>query len=493
VILEEFWYNFFMPHGRKKMLRKEEYQIFAIKHMFEKSAQKYGEKASFWMKQDKGEACSAITYNELYGDVCGLGTSLITRGMRDKRIAIVGENSYEWAVSYLAAICGTGVAVPLDKELCITELKYFLNTTRCSCAIFSGELEDAFRQIGNDGVTGLEILINMDKEKSEWDIFSLRELIDEGKELVASGNRDFTNAQIIRDTLCAIMFTAGTTNVPKGVNLSHGNIATAITMVSAVLTINENDVFFSRLPAHSASECICGILLPLCRGASISYCEGLKCNFEISAMWGYGLTECASIAAINPDNGSAGRLLPEMKARIARPDPDTGIGEICLSGGNIMMGYCGNPEATAEVLKDGWLYTGDLGKIDEKGYIYISGRKENVIIAENGKNVYPEELENCLSSIPYVLKSMVWSKASDDDGAPVIAATILADEEKVTEMLGAGYSEREVEELLWSEIGKINDKLPFFKRIKKMILRKEEFQKNSSQKIMRWYPANRES
>jgi long-chain acyl-CoA synthetase len=179
-----------------------------------------------------------------------------------------------------------------------------------------------------------------------------------------------------------------------------------------------------------------------------------------------------------------------MKAKIANPEPETGIGEICLAGENIMMGYCGDPEATAKVLKGSWLYTGDLGKIDEKGHIYIAGRQENVIIAENGKHVYPEELENCLNGIPFVQESMVCRKASDGGSASVIAATILTDKEKVAERLGDGYSERELEELLCREIEKINENLPYHKRIQKMVLRKEGFQKNSSQKIVRWYPSN---
>ncbi len=474
------------------MPNKEEYRILSIKNMLEKSVERYGGRVAFWVKKDKEEACSAITYNEVYSDVCGLGTSLFSHGVKDKRIAIVGGNPYEWTVSYLAAICGADVAVPLDKALCINELKYFLNITRCSCAIFSGEMEDIFWQIRNDGVTELEVLINMDKEKSEADILSLHELIDEGRQGVTSGNNDFINSRIIRDELCTILLTAGTTDVPKAVNLSHKNIASEIMLVSSVLNIIESDVFFSRFPLHCARECICGILLPLYKGASITYCKAFKNHFEVSTAQGYSLTECTSIAALNPENGSAGCLLPEMKAKIANPDPETGIGEICLAGENIMMGYCENPEATAKVLKGGWLYTGDLGKIDEKGHIYIAGRKENVIIAENEKHVYPEELENCLDGIPFAQESMVWSKASDDGSTSVIAATILADKEKVAERLGGGYSERELEELFWSEIEKINDKLPSYKRIKKMVLRTEKFQKNSSHKIIRWYPANKE-
>lgn len=468
------------------------FQIYDIKHMFEKSVDQYGERVAFRIKSGEGEVDSAITYNEAYSDVRGLGTSLIARGMKGKRIAIAGKNSYEWAVSYLAAICGAGVAVPLDEDFSVNELKYFLNITRCSCAIFSGELEDVFRQIVNDGVTGLELLINMDQKEKEWDILSLRELIDEGKQMAASGNSDFIRAQVTWDELCSIIFTAGTADPPKGVELSHRNIAAEIRMVSSAVDIAESDVFYSSLPMHCARECICGILLPLCHGASVSCCEGIKYNFDISTVQGYSLTECSSIAALSPCNGSAGRLLPRMKAKIDRPDPETGIGEICLAGDNIMMGYCGHPEATANALKGGWLYTGDLGRIEESGHIYIAGRKKNAILAENGMFVYPEELENYLSDIPYVLECMVWGKDLDDGGVSVITATIWPDEEKAIKRLGAGYSKRNLENLLWSEIGKVNDKLPVYKRIKKIILRKEKFQKNSSQRIFRWYPANRE-
>lgn len=480
------------------MLKQEVYQKFNSKAMLEKSVEKFRDRVAFWTRMSTNEACPR-TYSEAYSDVCGLGTSLIRRGMQDKRIAIIGENSYEWVISYLAVIGGVGAAIPLDKSLSINELKYFLNITGCCCAIFSGTFENVFLQIRNDGVTGLELLINMDQDNHEGDIFSLHQLITEGKHMAAdadptgiTGDHAFLGSRSTPDALCMILFTAGTTGVSKGVRLSHANIAAELALVSAELKITESDVFFSRFPLHCAWECICGILLPLCRGASITFCEEIQYSMDSSSVQGYGLTECASIVTIRSDNGSAGRPLSGMQAKIVCPDPDTGIGELCLAGENIMLGYCANPEATDKVLKDGWLYTGDLGKIDEAGYLYLTGRIENVIHTLNGTKVYPEELESRLNSTPYVQESLVWGKTSHDSVVPVVAVTILADEKKAAEALGEGYEERELEELLWMEIHQLSEKQPAFQRIETMIVRKEAFQKNSAQKIIRWYPSNRQ-
>ena len=562
--------------------------ITDLKHMLETSVEKFGERPAFWVKRDKDGPYVSITYNEALDDVNGFGTSLISGGLKDKKIAVIGENSYEWAISYFAAVNGAGIVVPLDKELPANELKQLIIAADCACVIFSDKFEDTFRQIKDSGESKLEVLINMNRKESGEGVLSYSELVCAGKNLISSGNREFLDAQIIRDEMSVILFTSGTTGVSKGVMLSHGNLVEDIMLAPTVLKITEADMFFSVLPIHHTYECTCGFLVPLYRGASIAYCEGLKhvaknlqeakptvflgvpvlfeslykkiwqnvrkkgkeatlkkmialnrktkkigidigslflkdikavfggrmriviCggaainpevlqgirDFGIMALQGYGLTETAPIGALNPDtapvNESAGRALPETKVRIESPDPETGIGEICLSGGNVMLGYYNNPEATAEVLKDGWYYTGDLGRVDGKGYIYITGRKKNVIITKNGKNVYPEELENYLSSIPYVLESMVWGKDSEDGKDTIIVASIIPNDEATEEILGASPQDHEIEKLLWEEIDKINAVQPFFKRIKKIVIRKEEFEKNTSKKIKRYLETNKE-
>jgi long-subunit acyl-CoA synthetase (AMP-forming) len=234
----------------------------------------------------------------------------------------------------------------------------------------------------------------------------------------------------------------------------------------------------------------------ICGGAAIdpAVLDGI-CEFGITCLQGYGLTECAPICALNPDkaykSSSAGYIPPGFDMKIDNPDPETGIGEICAKGPNIMLGYYKNEEATNEVLKDGWFHTGDLGYMDADRYVYITGRKKNVIITKNGKNVYPEELEFNLGKIPYVAESMVWGKDSETGDDTVICASIKIDEEEVKLVLGEDFTDEQATELLWKEIDIINEAQSFFKRIKKIDIRRTDFEKTTGKKIKRFVEANK--
>ena len=159
-----------------------------------------------------------------------------------------------------------------------------------------------------------------------------------------------------------------------------------------------------------------------------------------------------------------------------------------------MLGYYKNPEATSEVMENGWFHTGDLGYIDSENFIYITGRKKNVIITKNGKNVYPEELEYHLSKVPYIAESMVWGDEGDDGSNDTsIVATVTLDAEEVIEALSEECTEEEVRKLIWDEVDKINEELPFYKKIKKINIRREDFEKTTGKKIKRFVPSNKES
>ncbi|MBR1797245.1 MAG: AMP-binding protein [Clostridiales bacterium] len=205
---------------------------------------------------------------------------------------------------------------------------------------------------------------------------------------------------------------------------------------------------------------------------------------------GYGLTECAPILALNRDvdfeNEAAGLPLPGVDVQILNPDSD-GIGEFIAKGDNVFMGYYEDPEATAEALdSNGYYHTGDLGYIDKNGFCIITGRKKNVIIAQNGKNVFPEEIEYLLSLDEHVAESVVTGEHDDIKNDIIIVATIFPDMDKIEEELGKDATDEQIQTVLEDVVSKVNDKLVNYKKIKRTVLRKEEFEKNTSRKIKRY-------
>ncbi|MFR9192921.1 MAG: AMP-dependent synthetase/ligase [Anaerovoracaceae bacterium] len=563
--------------------------ITDIKHMLTTSVELYGDNVAFMQRFEKNEPFKSITYNEAFDTVNSLGTALVNRGLKGKRIAVIGENCYQWATSYLAVICGTGVVVPLDKELGAGELKQLCIEAEVSAVMFTEKYAETFKEMKGSGDTSIELLIKLNGHKEFEDMLTWSGLIAEGKSLMDGGDRSFVDAEIAYDEMSELLFTSGTTGIAKGVMLSHKNICFDLMIAPTILNVNTWDIFFSVLPIHHTYEGTCGFLMPLYKGAAIAYCEGLKyivknlsevrptmflgvpaifealyktiwknikkqgkesavkkvmainkftkkLGFDLNkkflkdvykvfggrlrviisggaaidpailqffndlgfiAVQGYGLSECAPMGALNPDqhkymrNASVGHILPGMQVKIADKDED-GIGEICLKGDNVMLGYYKNPEETAKVIKDGWFYTGDQGYTDEEDFIYITGRKKNVIIASNGKNVFPEELEYLLSKSPYVAESMVWG-ADDEKGDITIVASIRPDEEEVAEAIGEekAKDDEAIKELLWKEVDRINADLPLFKKIKKISVRREEFEKNTSKKIKRFVEGNK--
>ncbi len=571
-----------------RVMYKDSRPIMDLKHMLETSAELFPENVAFMDKEVRGGQYIEITYKEMLEKVNGLGTALVAHGLKDKRIAVIGENSYRWGISYLAAVCGVGVVVPLDKELTSNEIKQLIVEAEVACVLYEGKYEETFLKMKASGETKIKVLVNMQNKENTSKSYSFDALVKEGVNFISEGNRDFLDAQIIRDEMSMLLFTSGTTGIPKGVMLSHGNIVEELMTAPSLLEVRPTDIFFSILPMHHTYECTCGFLMPLYKGSAIAYCEGLKfivknlsearptmllavplileslykkiwqnvkksgkektlkkviainrktkkigidlgpvffkkitdifggrmrmiiCggaainpdilqginDFGITALQGYGLTECAPICALNPDkffkNDSLGYIPPGFDAKIIDVDPETGIGEICVKGGNVMLGYYKMPEESAKVLVDGWLHTGDLGYLDKDNYIYLTGRIKNVIITKNGKNVYPEELEYYLSKIPYVKESMVMGKESKGSDEILIFASIFPDMEEITEVLGENPSIKAQEFLIWTEIDKINKEQPYFKRIKKISIRSEEFEKTTGKKIKRNLTENQE-
>ncbi len=213
-------------------------------------------------------------------------------------------------------------------------------------------------------------------------------------------------------------------------------------------------------------------------------------SLGIKVLQGYGLTECSPIATCNRENEnkdeSIGLALPGVDVRIDNPDED-GIGEIIVKGENVMLGYFDNPLATKEVLKNEWLHTGDLGKVDDKGFFTITGRKKNVIVTKNGKNIFPEEVESYINKSPYILESLVWGKKDEASEVTYVWAQIVPYIDGIKELHGKEtVSTEEIRETINQEIKAVNRNMPLYKHVRHFEIRENEFAKTTTQKIKRY-------
>ncbi|HEY8500389.1 MAG TPA: AMP-binding protein [Clostridia bacterium] len=204
---------------------------------------------------------------------------------------------------------------------------------------------------------------------------------------------------------------------------------------------------------------------------------------------GYGLTECSPIVSVNRlelyKDGSVGFPLAGVEVKIDNPGKDK-IGEILVKGDNVMLGYYKNKEATDDVLKDGWLYTGDFGYIDKDGFLFITGRKKNVIVTKNGKNIYPEDIELYLNRSEYIKESLVYGIDSEDGEETIVCAQIVPNMEVIIEQFGCAPEKEELEKIIKNEVKKVNKKLSNYKKIKHFDIREEEFEKTTTKKIKRY-------
>ena len=555
--------------------------IHDLKDMITSSAAIYGDKAAFLLKKKDNPDYVPVSYKQFKNDIDALGTSLINLGLKDKKVAIIGENRYEWCVAYLAVTGGTGIAVPLDKELPANEIENLIKRSEADAIIYSGSLSESMGRIAHENI-GPRYYINMDGESGEGSVLSYAKLIANGRELLQNGERVFLDAVINPDIMNILLFTSGTTDKSKAVMLSQKNISENLMNMCSMLYIDEKDVFLSILPLHHTYECTCGFLCQMYRGCTVAFCEGLRhivknlkesgCtvmngvplifesiykqimnqaakkrgglailkmavhlsndfrmigidlrrklfkkiydglgghirlfisgaagidpqvskgfrNIGITLVQGYGLTECSPIVALNRNNNykddAAGLPLPNLEVEIANAGQD-GIGEIRCKGSSVMLGYYQNEEATNEVIRDGWFYTGDLGFLDSDGFVHITGRKKNVIVTKNGKNIYPEEIETLLGRSPYVKESLVFAK-EDEDGDVAVNAIIVPNYEKIDEDIKSGVVlGSNAYDIIAKDVKSVNKQLVLNKYIKHFDLRDEEFQKTTTRKIKRY-------
>ena len=522
--------------NRKKYEIYESKEYNNIREVLDNAFTNYPDNVAFKLKETNGKQVTykEIKYKDFQNDINALGTALINLGLKDKRVAIISKNRYEWILSYVSVLNGTGIAVPLDKGLPEEETESSLQRSYAEAIIFANDYMDIM------------------------------------KKFKASG------AKIDDNKISIILFTSGTTSKSKAVMLSHRNIASNISAMNRVEHFLSTDVNMAFLPFHHTFGST-GILIFLNHGCTNVFCDGIRhiqanmkeykvsifvCvplliesmykkidkeikkqgkdklikfvtpisnfllkfgidirrkvfksvidnlggalraiisgasgldpkvakafnDFGILTIQGYGLTETSPVLAAENENciryGSIGFPMPGVTLKIDNQN-EQGIGELIAKGPNVMLGYYENEEATNEAIKDGWFHTGDLAKQDKDGYFFITGRKKNVIVLKNGKNIYPEELETLVGKLPYVDECMVFGYPKDDD--LVISVKIVYNKDYVKDNI-ASFTQKQLKQKIWEDIKEINSGLTNYKHMKKLIITDEPMIKTSTAKIKR--------
>ena len=537
-----------------------------IRDIINNSNNKY--KDAIAIQEKKNKKIVSYTYEQLRNDVYALGTKLIDMGLKDKHIAIVGENSYSWIVSYLAIITGVGVAVPLDKELDSEQISKLLEKGDASAVLFSkGFLSSIDEIIENSKLEFAACLNDTDKYTD------VQTLINEGRQLINEGSTVYEDSIVNVNELNVIMFTSGTTGFNKGVMISQNNLLVNIEQSCKAFGIYHKTV--AVLPFHHIYENVCGMMAPIAMGMNIFINDSLKylsknlklvkpemevmvplfletmeksirvelkrmnvekvfensikvsnfllkfgidlrrllfrkvhANFGgklkaivcggaalkpelitffgdigITIHNGYGITECTPLISVNlnkkGEHFSVGKIFSSCEVKIDNKNEE-GIGEILVKGPNVMIGYYKDDESNEKSFTNGWFRTGDYGSIDADKNLVICGRKKNLIVLSNGKNVHPEELEGYIyEMMPYVKESLVYID-KNKKGSEVISTYVYLDQD-----FSSGKSLEELESILKEDLKKVNKKLPSFKKIQHIYIKEEEFEKNSSKKIIR--------
>ena len=543
------------------MAQKREVKAFAtIGEMLNIAKEEAGDKIAFRYKNSDDEIVN-ITYNSFYNKIENLGAALTSMGYGDAHIACVGENSYNYVVTFLTVLKSAGVFCPVDKDLPENEMSFVLDNSDSRIVFCSSALEARMREI-RTRLPKVDKFVVFGRSEDDGDFLSFDKLVAAGKKL---SRADFDSLKSDEYDLKLLVYTSGTTGVAKGVMLTEHNLVNVVYYGLRLAKVH--DVVLSVLPYDHTFEASAGILgsihnhsticindslkntvknMQLFKPGSIVLvpafaekfyitikknikkkgsekkfeaaiktsnalrrvgvdmrktlfkdihevfggnlkkiiCGGAPIRPEISEFFdsigilltgGYGITECSPVVCANSEEknsyDTAGRKLECVDWKIDEPD-ENGIGEICVKGETVMKGYYKNPEKTSEVIIDGWFHTGDLGYINKDEELVITGRKKNLIVLNNGKNIYPEEIEGYIMSVDYIEE--------------VVVRGIKNEHGQETGLLAEVYSQSETDESkVLSDVQAALSELPGYKNVSKVILRDEPFDKTTTNKVKR--------
>ncbi|MCM1258941.1 MAG: AMP-binding protein [Roseburia sp.] len=478
----------------------------------------------------KETVVEAKTYTQLKNDTERFSAVIAALSEQEKHIAILGPNSYSWITSYFGTVNSGSVAVPLDAHLSVEELCELINRADVTTLVYDKTKKDV-ALAAMTSCPNLKHIIGMQESvpaQGEVESHFMWDLMEQQQPGFSYEPKP--------EQLATIMFTSGTTGKSKGVMLTHGNLADNATCLD--MKIEPGTVVMSVLPIHHAYclsmdilkglslgsvICINDSLLRIAKNISLfepnmilmvplmietfakkleevswvpaplvrakvfgkqfhTVCSGgaylnpayldVFHKYGIEILQGYGMTECSPVISTNlsweSKVGSVGKLMPNCQAK-------TVDGELWVKGSSVMQGYYKMPEETKDTLEDGWLKTGDLGYVDEDDFVFLTGRKKNLIITKNGENVSPEEIENALGENRLIQEVLV----RDSEG--VIEAEIFPDYE---------YAKKKKMKDINAELQKMvdayNESAPLYKRVFKLKVRETEFEKNTTKKIKRF-------
>ena len=548
-------------------------KIETVKEILEKAVKAAGDKNAFEFKKEGSKEITKVTYKEFKKRTEELGTALATVGMVDKHIAVIGENSFDWLTVYLTVLQSNGVIVPIDKELTCNEIVNVLKSSDSEVLFYSNRYEKYIDLIKEE-VPAIKYFIEFQRDEDAGHKLSYEKFIEKGRTELEKGNIDFTSIEH-NDTnvLKMLVYTSGTTDMPKGVMLTEHNLVSCVNYGLQVATVYTKSL--SVLPYHHTYEAVAGILVALHKHVTICINDSLKnvlSNLQLykpdyiylvpafaevfyKNIWnnakktkkefglkvlivlsnflrklgidkrrtlfksvhnafggnlreiivggaplraelgkffdsigiplynGYGITECSPLVSVNSegfnDPSTVGVVLPCCEIKFENMTED-GYGEICVKGDIVMKGYYKDTVRTERVLKDGWFNTEDYGKFNDKGQLLITGRKKNMIVLNNGKNIYPEEIENYILAVPYVAEVVVRGIKNDSNQEVGLKAEVFLNKTKVEEL-----AIENVQETLQKDIAKVTRELPVYKHITEIEIREKEFEKTTTNKIRR--------